>query len=150
LIAAYLFTATAVQGSAAMSTVAVPSPPPTASEDAESLRKALQGNGHIASRSQAMSTASIFIFRCFLLVSFLPLLHFNADAATSLPLDRMASGQGFFDRDPVPADGGAAGGDTARLRLPLPGAPAQLLPLQALPPPPPLRRFLGAPSVHSP
>ena len=57
----------------------------------------------------------------------------------------MASGQGFFDRDPVPADGGAAGGDTVRLRLPLPGAPAQLLPLQALATPPPLRRFLGAP-----
>ena len=44
MLAAHLFTAIAVEGSAAMSTVAVPSPPPTASEDAESLRKALQGN----------------------------------------------------------------------------------------------------------
>ncbi|CAL5085225.1 unnamed protein product [Urochloa decumbens] len=34
-----------------MSTVAVPSPPPTASEDAESLRKALQGNAQILEAS---------------------------------------------------------------------------------------------------
>ncbi|OEL30965.1 Annexin D3 [Dichanthelium oligosanthes] len=41
-----------------MSTVAVPSPPPTASEDAESLRKALQGN---ASRWRADKAALIGI-----------------------------------------------------------------------------------------